>query len=81
MKCCKKGMKVIDSRARGSYRYRRYSCSVCGHRVSTVEVPFETSAEEFKKAVDRSLDIRSRARKGQWAPKSGQWASYSDSGL
>ena len=79
--CCGKPMKVIDSRRRGVYRYRRYSCPVCDHRESTVEVPFETSAEDFKKAVDHALEIRGRARKGPWKPKAGRWDSYRDSGL
>ena len=51
MKCTHNRSRTIDSRKKGEYVYRRYSCDSCGHRWTTVEVVVE--AKRGQNAIEQ----------------------------
>ena len=54
--CGTQDMRVTDSRPRDNYIYRRRQCSMCGLKMSTVEIPGEMSQRyEMEEETERAL--------------------------
>lgn len=46
--CMHQSKDCIDSRVRGGYRYRRYSCKTCDAKINSVEIYFEDGCKPIK---------------------------------